>query len=313
MTRLVGGYFDSFQASGVRESLADFISNISPEETPFYSSLGAAPNPQNRVHTWQTDTLAAASANSATEAEAWAPTAITPTDIMTNRVQHFLKEFAITDTQDVVNTAGRAKESAYQLVKAGKELKRDFEWSQFDYRSAASGYVGTTSAATLMTNMHYFVGNVNGHSGYSGKFHQNVTLCATADTTITENCFNLILQDIWDDGGRPNAVYVNGALKRLLSGWGTSTSRVWDGSKKITNAVDVYESDFGVLQLKLDRYAFSSMGYILDESLWKKAELHPVRRVDIGRTGLAQPFMLHAAWTLEARNPTGNGMFLSNP
>ena len=40
MTRLAGGYFDTFQASGVREDLADFIQTISPEETPFISSIG---------------------------------------------------------------------------------------------------------------------------------------------------------------------------------------------------------------------------------------------------------------------------------
>jgi hypothetical protein len=298
--------------SGIREDLASFISNISPEETPFISSIGAAKATQ-RLHTWQTDSLAAATGNAVTEAEAWTAVRINPTDTMTNRVQNFAKQFAISDISDIVNAAGRAKESSYQLVKAGKELKRDFEWSQFDYRSAASGYVGTTSAATLMTNMHWYVGRIAalGQTGYSGLFHQNPALCATADATIAESTFNAVLQAIWDAGGKPNAVYVNGAVKRLLSGWGTSTSRVWDGSKKITNAVDVYESDFGVLQLKLDRYCFSSMGYILDESLWKKADLVPVRQVDIGRTGLAKPFMLHAAWTLEARNPSGNGMFLT--
>lgn len=282
------------------------------EETPFYSSLGGAKATQ-RLHSWQTDTLAAAASNAVTEAEAFTPAFVTPTSSMSNRIQNFAKQFLITDIADYVDAAGRAKESAYQLVKAGKELKRDFEWSQFDTSSGASGYAGTTSAASKMTNMSYFVWNVTGNTGYSGQFHQNVALCATADTTITEAAFNLVLQDIWDEGGRPNAVYVNGALKRLVSGWGTSTSRVWDGGKKITNSVDVYESDFGVLSLKLDRYCWSAIGYILDESLWKKAELVPTRRVEIGRTGLAQPFMLHAAWTLEARNPTGNGLFLSKP
>jgi hypothetical protein len=301
--------FDSFGASGVREDLADFISTISPEETPFVSNIGTTKSAQ-RQHVWQTDTLAAAAANAVLEAEAYAAAARTPTNTMTNNCQHFVKQFMITDTMDVVNTAGRAKESAYQLVKAGKELKRDFEFSQFANTSGASGYIGLAATAPTMTNMSYYVINVTGNTGYSGVQRIGQTqMCATALTTITELCFNLILQDIWDEGGRPNAVYVGGKNKRLMTDWGTSSSRVWDGSKKITNAVDVYESDFGILQLKLDRYCFSAFGYILDESLWKRAELHPTRRVEIGRTGLGSPFMLHAAWTLEARNPTGNGWF----
>ena len=301
--------FDTFGASGIREDLADFITTISPEETPFVSSIGTTKCGQ-RQHTWQTDTLAAAGANAVLEAEAYAAAARTPTSTMTNNVQHFVKQFMITDVADVVNTAGRAKESAYHLVKAGKELKRDFEFSQFTNASAASGSAGTAAAAPKMTNLSYYVTNVTGNTGYSGVIRTGQTeMCATALTVITEGCFNLILQDIWDEGGRPNAVYVGGLNKRLISGWGTSASRVWDGAKKITNAVDVYESDFGVLQLKLDRYCFSAFGYILDESLWKRAELHPTRRVEIGRTGLGTPFMLHSAWTLEARNPTGNGFF----
>jgi hypothetical protein len=41
--------------------------------------------------------------------------------------------------------------------------------------------------------------------------------------------------------------------------------------------VDVYEGDFSTVELKKDRYAASSIGYILDESLWKKSILIPRR------------------------------------
>src|SRR5512139_194225 len=107
MGRLADGIFDSYQASGVREDLADFISMISPEETPFVSSIGNTKAGQ-RLHQWQTDSLAAATGNSVTEAEQWAATYMASTNVMNNRVQHFTKMFAVTDTSDVVTTAGRS-------------------------------------------------------------------------------------------------------------------------------------------------------------------------------------------------------------
>src|SRR5512134_1484488 len=78
---------------------------------------------------------------------------------------------AVSDTSDVVNTAGRAKESAYQLVKAGKEIKRDYEFCLFNHTtSGASGYAGTTSAAPTMQSMADWVFKVSTSTGYSGTY-----------------------------------------------------------------------------------------------------------------------------------------------
>ena len=46
--------FDSYDVKGIREDLENVIYDISPEETPFYSSLKKV-KASNTYHEWQTD------------------------------------------------------------------------------------------------------------------------------------------------------------------------------------------------------------------------------------------------------------------
>lgn len=308
---LVSNAFHSFQATGNREDLTDILTIITPKEAPLYDAMGST-SCKGTYHEWQADKLPGTNVdNAALEGETWAADATTPTLRYGNYVQISTKQLAVTEIQEVVAKAGRGSEVGYQKANALASLKRDFEAILFNYGTAASGGAGSSTVARRMRNVHSWAINVTGNTGYSGlasaiRISENLT-----GTTITETVFNLILQDIWDEGGRPNAVYVNGALKRLVSGWGTSTSRVWNGEKKITNAIDVYEGDFSTVELKKDRHVGSSLGYILDESLWKKSILLPVGEVNIGKTGMATPLYMRQAWTIEARNPSGNGAFVS--
>lgn len=303
--------FNVFGATGNREDLTDILEVISPKEAPLYDAMGTAPC-KGVYHEWQTDSLAAAnSENAAVEGETFGADAVTPTGRLGNYCQICTKEFTITETQEVVAKAARSSEVYYQKAKALAELKRDFEAILFNYNGSASGNAGTTTVPRRMRNVHSWVIGVTGSTGYSGVSSTWISAVMTGAASIAEGTFNLILQDIWDEGGRPNAVYVNGHLKRLISGWGTSTSRVHDGSKKISNVVDVYEGDFSTVELKKDRYAASSIGYILDESLWKKSILIPAGEIPLARRGLGYDKMIRQQWTIEARNPSGNGLFIS--
>ena len=311
---LVTNAFHAFQATGNREDLTDILTIITPKEAPFYDAMGST-TAKGTYHEWQCDTLPAANAdNAGLEGDTFSAAATTPTVRYGNYVQLSTKQLAVTEIQEVVAKAGRGSEVGYQKAKALAALKRDFEAILFNYGTASTGGAGSTTVGRRMQNAHAWILKVTSNTGYSAVAASNYNITGGSGltgTTITEAVFNQILQDIWDEGGKPNACYVNGALKRLISGWGSSTSRVWDGSKKITNTVDIYEGDFSTLELKKERHCASSIGYFIDESLWKKAILLPVGEVDIGKTGMATPLMIRQAWTIEARNPTGNGLFIS--
>lgn len=308
---MLSNAFHSFGATGNREDLSDLISLISPKDTPFYDTIGSAPV-KGTYSEWQTDDLAAANSDNANlEGETFTAAALTPTKRYGNYSVISLKQYTVTETQEVVAKAGRSSEKGYHRVAKIAELKRDMETMLFWYGTAASAGAGSTTVPRRMSNVHFWTVNVTAHTGASGIAAGTSLATTLTGTTITEAQFNDVVQKIWADGGKPNAVYVNGTIKRVISGWGTSTSRVWDGSKKITNAVDVYDGDFATLEIKKDMFVASSVGYILEEAKWKKGILIPMGEIPLARRGLGYDVMLRQQWTLIAQNPTANGLFTS--
>lgn len=310
MTMLTNA-FNAFGATGNREDLSDLLSDISPKDTPFYDTIGSSPVAGTYTE-WQTDALAATNSdNAALEGETFSADALSPTKRYGNYCVNSTKEFTITETQEVVSHAGRGSERARYKVKALAELKRDMETMLFHIGTAASAGAGSTTVPRRMSNVFHWLQAVTAHSGTSGAPGATAIGVDATGTTITESALNDIVQKIWSDGGKPNSVYVNGTLKRTISGWGTSTSRVWDGSKKVTNVVDIYEGDFATLEMKKDMFLASSVGFILEEAKWKKGILIPVGEVPLARRGLGYDTMIRQSWTLKALNPTANGMFYS--
>jgi hypothetical protein len=298
--------FSTYEATGNREDLTDFISDISPLEAPLYDRMGSVAA-KGRLHEWQTDSLAAAAENAGNEGDEFVASTRGSTNRYNNYCQIMEKAFTVSDTQNVVAKAGRANETAYQLTKAAKELKRDFEFRLFVNTVNASGGAGGVGSGMLLRNVYAWQTSCQVTSGGASY------LTASASAVFSEAQFNQGLQNIWSQGGNPNAVYVNGPLKRVISGWATSTSRVHTGGKKVTNVLSVYESDFGTLETVLDRYVSSNMAYIIDDSLYKKATLIPVKAVPLAKRGIGQDSMLWCQWTIESRNPSGSGFTYSSP
>ena len=118
--------FDTYDAVGIREDLADVIYNISPTETPFMTNA-AKGTATNTLHEWQTDGLRAAANNFQIEGDDYGGTAISPTDRLNNRTQISAEAIIVSGTDRSVDNAGRGDELAYQLAKVGKALKRDME------------------------------------------------------------------------------------------------------------------------------------------------------------------------------------------
>jgi hypothetical protein len=313
---LVANAFSSYDAIGNREDLTDIMQLVSPLETPAYDRFGNS-KATGRKHEWQTQALAAASANRFLEGDTYNATARTASVRQFNDCQVMIKAFSITDTQQVVDHAGRSSEMAYQRKNAMLELKRDMEWTIFESGALAqaTGSPGSNTTFPDMRSVNDWQVKVVAQTGLLS----NATGAAASGNgttgTIDELNFNLNLQAAWDNGARINTVYCAGSLKRLISGWGTGTNRPRDGGlgKKMVNVVDFYVSDFGELEIVLDRYVPTSQMFLLDDSLWKKAFLVPTREKAIADTGLASNVMIWNQWTLEARNPTGNAMLWSAP
>ena len=122
----VAGTFKTYSQVGMKEDIEDIIYDISPTLTPFTSSIGTS-TATSTLHQWQEDELAAVGTNAKVEGADAGAAAAETTTMKNNHTQIFDKVVASSGTNEVVEKYGRGSELEYQIVKKGKELRRDIE------------------------------------------------------------------------------------------------------------------------------------------------------------------------------------------
>src|SRR5210317_1994342 len=219
--------FDSYDAVGIREDLSDVITNISPEETPFYTKARKT-TAKNTLVEWQTDSLRASAANAHIEGDATTAEARSATTRLGNYTQIFKNAVVVPDTDEGLDKAGRAREIAYQTLKIAKEQKLDIEKALFD-NNARVNTAG--SARELAGAPAWMTSNVDFQSGNSGANPTGDGSDARTDETTTliafdQDRFDGVMQSIWENGGNPDTVYLSAfQMNKALAFTGNNNQR----------------------------------------------------------------------------------------
>lgn len=289
-----GSAISSFHVKTNREDLIDVVTNISPTETPFLSSLGKT-KASAAYHEWSTDSLATATANAQIEGADYSFAVKTTPERTGNYVQTFRNFAEVTDFERAMNPAGIDDMFAYQMAKCLKEQARDMEAALIGTGTGASGASGT--ARELKGALAWIATNT-GTAALTG-----------TGTASPEYVFNTNLQAIWNQGGDPQVTYVDGTGKRLISGFtASSTKNIQAADKEIVNSVDVYVSDFGVVKIVANRHMVANKIFTVQPDLWKLAVAIPTRKVDAAKIASTTRGVVETAVTLEARQEKGNGL-----
>ena len=190
-----------------KEDLANFISMITRDETPFMSSIGKT-KATAIYHEWQTDTLQAPGNSKISEgfdyvipgqtvgalgtagnnAQATAPAEFAPIGPHRSRLGNYTqingKTIAVSGTRRAIDQAGVADEYAYQLKKRGTELRRDLEHDLIHkYQvSTASGNAGTVGGGASNT-----VRTMGGYQAWINVSENNAINGAQAGGTVVLN------------------------------------------------------------------------------------------------------------------------------
>jgi hypothetical protein len=306
--------FSTNDAIGIREDLTDVIYNIDPTETPFMTMI-ARTSARNTYHEWQTETLDAADATNAhVEGDDTASAAIVPTTRLGNYTQISKKTGRVTNTQNAVNTAGRARELAHQKVKKGKELRRDMESVLLANNARVAG--SDVTPRELAGVPAWIATNTDAGSGGSDPTGDGTD--ARTDGTqeaLTEARFKAVLQSIWDNGGNPDCVMVGGFNKQVMSGFAGNSTRFDKGEDKTMYAsVDVYVSDFSPNGLKIipNRFQRARDCLVVQKDMWAVAFLRPIETEEFAPQGDSKSFEVRAEYTLVARNERANGIVADN-
>ena len=307
--------YQTYTAIGMREDLSDVIYNISPTDTPFFSSVGKT-KATAVLHEWQTDSLAAASlSNFAVEGATASDATMSPTTRVGNRTQIAQKTIKISGTLQSVDKAGRKSEKAYQLAKASSEIKRDMETSVLSNQIAANG---DSSTARKLGGLQAWL-NTNYSGGTDGVAGSLGTTARTNGTnrTFTEALLQSVVKSVYAAGGNPKVLMVNPAHKQVVSAFtGIAAQRFMAPSNTpttIVSAADVYLSDFGAISIVPNRFMTSTnscdeTAFVLDPDMAAIAYLRPFQTNELAVTGDNESTQLLAEYTLEVKNQAAHGI-----
>lgn len=306
--------YDRYTAIGAREDLTDVIYDISPTDTPIMSSIGKT-KATSVYHEWQTDSLAAATtANALVEGASATEASISPTTRLGNYTQIVGKTVMVSGTLLASDLAGRKSEMAYQLAKASAEIKRDIETIITANQGQTAGSSGS-SARKMGSLLSYIKTNTNKGSGTTaGADPTTIGVSTRTDgttRTFTETILKDVVSKVFTSGGTPSVLMVSPALKQVVSGFtGLSAQRYQvptSGQATILAGADLYQSDFGVLQIVPNRFMRTRDALVLDPEYAALAYLRPFQTNDIARVGDAEKKQILAELTLEVRNEAAHG------
>lgn len=304
--------FSTFAAIGNREDITDTIYRIDPTDTPFYSGVekakAAAVN-----HEWQTQALRSVAANAQLEGDDITAVSRTPTVRLGNICQILYTSARVTGTQRVVDHAGRDDEMAYQEMLAGLELKRDIEYNLVGLSTAKVTGATTTARKFASVNAWITTNTDKGGGTAADPTAADGTSARVDSATLsafTEARLKNVIKKCFDQGGKPTVVMLNSFNKQQFSTFtGRGTPMQDQGERKITAAVDVYESDFGRLKVTPNRFMRQRDAFVLQMDMWATAPLPGRSMVSfpLSKTGDSDAKVILSEMTLESRNEKASG------
>lgn len=305
--------FDSYDVKGIREDLENVIYDISPEETPFYSSLKKV-KASNTYHEWQTDSLRSSAANAHIEGDDTAGEARTATTRLGNYTQIFKNAVIIPDTDEGLDKAGRAAEMAYQVLKIAKEQKLDIEKALFDNNKYE---VGSASAARELAGCGAYVksnvANIGGSGGANptGSVPGNTARTDGTATVFSQADFDTVMQGIWESGGNPDTVYLSAfQMNKALdfTGYNNQRSHIEATSKTVVKAVDIYVTPWGTVEFTPSRENRGRDVWIMDSEMWACGVLRPTKNTELAKTGDSTKRQVLTELTLISKNEAASGL-----
>jgi hypothetical protein len=305
---------ETYDSITIREDLSDAENMISPTETPFMSKIAGSTSVTNKYHEWPIVELASVDASNRVPEGEDAP-AIDAARLALRRgnyTQISDKVVKVTDTSQRVDGAAQVEKLSKQIAWKLKELKRDKEAMLTANHAAVPGAAAgaTTREAAGLSAFSITNDQLGATTGASPTLsgttngYPNAAAVNGDLRDLSEDMLNIAIQAVWTQGGDPTVVLCSPINKRLISKTFTGNATKYKNAddKKIVSAIDIYESDFGQVQIVPDRFSPARDVFILDKELIKIANLQPTRQLDLARTGHTENKLIQSEYTLEVGN-----------
>lgn len=293
----------SYNYNIIREDLENVVYKISPLECPVFQSIGRKGAFENTFHEWPVVELAAANgANAQVEGDDATNDPTTTAFRFGNYSQIFRKTKGVSTTDESIRGAGDVQKMAKQVLYATQEIKRDIEARIAGTAVTFFASPGSVSTARGTACIGAFI-NTNAIRGAGGvactlsggtNGYPNAAETAGTQVALTEANLKTAIQNAWTQGGNPTYAFCSGAKKVVISGFtGNVTRYQRSETRELVTAIDVYDSDFGQLQIVPDRFQDVTRVLVLDPGYVEIGWLTPMRNEPLAKTGLATRRMIY--------------------
>ena len=201
--------YTTYNQVGKKEDVSDIISNISPFATPCIAMFKDE-KVSARTFSFLEDSLADSAVNAVVEGADASMATLTDATERTNNTQIMSKAFQVSATADAVATYGRAKETAHQLAKKLKEIKKDYERAMVGVEQAA--VAGSASVARKMTSL-------------LNQISTNVDAGSNATDALTESKLLTAGQTAYDNGSDVDTFMSKPADAQIVAGFSAASGR----------------------------------------------------------------------------------------
>lgn len=316
----------TYNVPTIREDLAQAYAMVSPEETPFISSIGTT-TATNTLHEWSEVTLATQdSSNRVIEGED-SPSTDAPNNPVRlgTHTQISDKKVVVSETAQAVNgAADNIQRMGGQIMIQLKQLKIDMEGMLLDNVADSAG---TTSTARQTAGLPAWLRtNTNFGTGGADPTISNGLVNAAATSAITANLrlfaeadFNAVMQSCWDNGGKPSLIMCNSNNKRRISAAFTGNSTRYKDAidARLVQTIDFYSSDFGELTVVPNRFqrtlnpgGTNDSYYValLDPKFASVAYLQTMKQKPLAETGHAQRRLIWCEYALQIDSEKAHGI-----
>jgi hypothetical protein len=210
----------------------------------------------------------------------------------------------VSGTLDAVDVAGRDKETAYVKILKGIEQRRDIEKALFKNEARSSSDPRKAGKfLSYITNMELISASTT-PAGTGA----DVSDMAGTNAALTLAKIDSAMKMAYDDGGQPDMMVVSPANKVAfsdLSSGSAVTNQLHMTANAPTDAiiigsVSMYLTDFGTLNVVIDRQAANTELLLLDKDHYSLGHL-PGRMFsvsDVAPVGDATRFSIVSEWTL---------------
>lgn len=263
--------YTTYDQVGKKESVADIISDITPFDTPAFTMFKDE-KVSARTFSWLEDSLAAAGANASVEGADAVMGSLVDAVERTNNTQIMTKGFQVSATADAIATYGRAKETAHQMAKALKEIKRDAEFALVGADQAA--VAGSGSVARKMASA------IN-------QITTSVDAGANASDALTEAKLLEAGETAYNNGSDVDTLMIKPGDAQIVAGFSASAGRNREiaQGRTLVNAIDLYVSPYGEYRVVLNRHLESSHALLIDPTMFKTCTLRPFTRTLLAKNG----------------------------